>query len=465
MDKSICSILQQTQNGEEVFLTDALLKNEIINDKSLGKPKREYKKKLWDENKSFAVRVSDFFTRSFDVVQQKWGARIKKCAEQLEFGWIETDLHQFFLRLKTAKFCRVRFCPVCQWRRSLMWASRFFDAFPRIHKDYPKMRYIFLTLTVANVPITELRSTVDIMGKAWKRLSERKAFPALGFVRSLEVTKEKDLFETIDVFDEKKKKFVKQLVKPKKLLRKARPDYCHPHFHILLAVPSSYFARDYLSKDDWAELWQKSLRADYKPVVDIRIVRPKKEKLVEGLKVLDVEEFSEKQALDAIMAAVTETVKYSVKPADMVDDASWFLEVAKQLNNTRAVALGGIFKKYFSVDDDDLVLESKKSENQGGIYFGFRRDIKRYQRVHRAKIEADRILKESEINHAVNQPSETDKIARDKFARELAEVQRVDLARKAKLKPVDDLENHFSDGFSFGNAVDHDDYDDYDKYD
>ncbi|WP_170869787.1 protein rep, partial [Shigella sonnei] len=25
------------------------------------------------------------------------------------------------LRLREAHFCRVRHCPVCQWRRSLMW--------------------------------------------------------------------------------------------------------------------------------------------------------------------------------------------------------------------------------------------------------------------------------------------------------------------------------------------------------
>jgi plasmid rolling circle replication initiator protein Rep len=378
MDFSIGSILQQSQNGDEVFLTDALLQNEIINDELAEMPKREYKKKLWDENKSHAVDVSNSFASSESVVQKKWAKRIKACAPSLEFGWVETDIEQFFLKLKRAEFCRVRFCPVCQWRRSLMWASRFFDAFPRIHEDYPTMRYLFLTLTVANVPVTELRSTVDFMGKAWKRLSERKVFPALGFVRSLEVTKEKDLYETIDVWDEKKKKFVKK--KTKKLLRKARPDYCHPHFHILLAVPASYFGKNYLSKDDWAVMWQKALRSDYKPVCDIRIVKPRVE-------VLDADTLPAKAALDAIMAAVTETVKYSVKPADMVEDASWFHEVAKQLNKTRAVSLGGVFKKYFSVDDDDLVLESKNLDNYGGIHFGFRSDVKRYQRVKKLRFE------------------------------------------------------------------------------
>lgn len=377
MDYSMNSILQQSKNGEEVFLTDALLKNEILNDVQSGKVKSDYKKKLWDENKSFAVQVSESFEQSGYASQNKLAVRIKACANSLEYGWVENDANQFFLKLKTAQFCRVRFCPVCQWRRALMWTSRFFDAFPRIHEDFPTMRYLFLTLTVANVPVTELRETVTSMVKAWKRLSERKSFPALGFVRSLEVTKEKDLFETVDVWSDSKKQFIKKPTK--KIIRKARADYCHPHFHILLAVPASYFnGRNYKSKDDWALMWQKALRVDYKPVVDVRIVKPKD---------LDVGESSEKAALDAIMSAVTETVKYSVKPSDMVDDASWFYEVAKQLHNTRAVGLGGVFKQYFSVDDGDMVLESKNLENWGGIHFGFRRDVKRYQRIKPKPIE------------------------------------------------------------------------------
>jgi hypothetical protein len=68
----------------------------------------------------------------------------------------------------------------------------------------------------------------------------------------------------------------------------------------------------------------------------------------------------------------------------MVSDSSWFLEIADQLHKTRAVALGGVFKKYFSVDNEDLIsepnLETKKSENKGGLMFSFRQTLKRYQR-------------------------------------------------------------------------------------
>lgn len=379
MDCSTTSILQLINENDEVFLTDALLKNEIFNDEAVGKLKIDYKKQLWDENKSYAVQVSKSFFSSKRHSQKTWARRVNLCANLLEYGWVEMDNNQFLLKLKTAKFCRVRFCPVCQWRRSLMWVSRFFDSFPRIHKDYPKMRYIFVTFTVANVPVTELRQTVSVMGTAWKRLIKYKSYPALGFVRSLEVTKEKDLHEYETIFDEKTQKIVKK--KTDKLIRSARPDYCHPHFHVLMAVPSSYFARDYLSKDEWAFMWQKALRVDYKPVCDVRVVKPRKQ----SKQAMNVDDLPEKAALDAIISAVTETVKYSVKPSDMVSDSSWFLEVADQLHKTRAVALGGVFKKYFSIDNEDFILEKNKSdsnlsENKGGLMFSFRQTLKRYQR-------------------------------------------------------------------------------------
>ncbi len=57
----------------------------------------------------------------------------------------------------------------------------------------------------------ELRLTVKEMNKSWNKLVKRKQFPALGWVKSLEVTKSQDLT-------------------------------AHPHFHCLLVVPSNYFS-------------------------------------------------------------------------------------------------------------------------------------------------------------------------------------------------------------------------------
>ncbi|WP_253297333.1 protein rep, partial [Vibrio cholerae] len=49
------------------------------------------------------------------------------------------------LRLRSAQFCRVRHCPVCQWRRSLTWQARIYHSLPKIVVDYPSSRWLFLT--------------------------------------------------------------------------------------------------------------------------------------------------------------------------------------------------------------------------------------------------------------------------------------------------------------------------------
>jgi len=313
--------------------------------------------KPWDRNKAFSDNVSQVLKGSEKESHQKQGKRINECSQNLEFGWVlvRNGTGEVKLRLKYAQFCRVRHCPICQWRRSLMWVSRFFDAFPRIYAAYPEMRYIMLTLTVKNCSISELRSTVTQMNTAWKRLSQRKDFPALGFVRSFEVTWGKD-------------------------------GSAHPHFHILLAVPPSYFSRNYLSKDKWAALWQDAMRLDYKPVCDVRIVKEKlkKEKLVEGLPLSETESTTP-EPMKALMSAITETIKYTTKPADMVKEKAWLLEMVDQMRNVRAVALGGIFKQFLkeTETEQDLITPSEADiaevvMNEGGFMFGWRKKAKRY---------------------------------------------------------------------------------------
>jgi plasmid rolling circle replication initiator protein Rep len=319
--------------------------------------------KPWDKNKAFSGDMVSMLIQSENKAHRKHGVRIDECAQNLEFGFVlvSTETGETKLRLKLARFCRVRYCPVCQWRRALMWVSRFFDAFPRIYAAYPDMRYIMLTLTVRNCSITDLRSTVDQMSKAWQRLSQRKSFPALGFVRSLEVTRGKD-------------------------------GSAHPHFHILLAVPPSYFGKNYLSKDKWAALWQDAMRLDYKPVCDVRIVKPRKDKepvLVEGMAVPD----TIPDPMKVLMSAITETIKYTTKPADMVKEKSWFLEMVDQMQNVRAVALGGIFKQFLkeTETEQDLITASetevdKAIINEGGVYFGWRENVKKYARQSKEKM-------------------------------------------------------------------------------
>jgi plasmid rolling circle replication initiator protein Rep len=221
-----------------------------------------------------------------------------------------------------------------------MWRARFFQAVPKIQESYPTARWLFVTLTVRNCPVDELRSTLEHMKKSWDRFSKRKAFPALGFIKSVEVTRAKD-------------------------------GTAHPHFHCLLLVPSSYFSTGYISHAKWTELWQQALRVDYTPIVNVKAVKPRP-----GV-----------DPLSALPTALLETLKYTVKPEDLEHDASWLSEITAQLHKTRAVSVGGVLRQFLSEDDPEDLIHAEGEDISltvsPEVWFGWREFISRYAKVDR----------------------------------------------------------------------------------
>ncbi|MDX7993652.1 protein rep, partial [Xenorhabdus littoralis] len=62
---------------------------------------------------------------------------------------------------------------------------------------------------------------------------------------------------------------------------------------------------------------------------------------------------------ELIRGAVSETLKYSTKPADMVADPAWFLELTRQTFKRRFIATGGALKDVLKLDqetNEDLIL-------------------------------------------------------------------------------------------------------------
>ena len=290
------------------------------------------KDKPWDRHRTQATAVSTLYRRA----RPDYADRIADCSKLLGFR-LSPDLSgsgDLGLKLHSARFCRVRHCPVCQWRRSMRWRARFLDALPRLVADHPTARFIFLTLTVRNCPVTDLRATLAAMGKAWQRLSQRKTWPALGWVRSVEVTRNPTTGEA------------------------------HPHYHVLMAVRPNYFSRNYINQATWRELWQSALRVDYLPVVNVKTVKPDKD--------------------GSVAVGVLEVLKYGVKPEDLEFSEAWLLALTEQLHKTRAVAVGGIFKEYISEEEpEDLIGESEEEEagDSSDLYFGWRESYKRYLKI------------------------------------------------------------------------------------
>lgn len=288
--------------------------------------------KPWDKHRSNADKVANHF-RS-DRESQKYATRMDFCSQLLNFRLVpDADQGELKLKLAAARFCRVRYCPVCQWRRSLMWKARAYKVLPSIIEDYPKYRWLFLTLTVKNCSIMDLKNTLQWMNKAWQRFTQRKRFPAIGWLRSTEVTKGKD-------------------------------GSAHPHFHCLLLVPPGYFSgKSYMKQKEWVDLWRSSLQIDYDPILDIRPVR-------DG---------------QTPMQLIPEILKYCVKETDLVNDRSWFLELARQMHKMKSVVVGGVLREYLKKleeDPEDLIGDDGQSDvDEGHLYFGWRYEEKKYRKV------------------------------------------------------------------------------------
>jgi plasmid rolling circle replication initiator protein Rep len=299
--------------------------------------------KPWDIHKLHSCQTGQLYQGTiFDAYSQ----RITTCGGILEFGFVLNSITgEIKLKLKMAHFCRVRHCSVCQWRRQEMWRARFFAAMPRIRKDYPTARFVFLTLTVRNCELTELRSHLTWMNKSWELLTKRKVFPALGWLKSVEVTRSIN-------------------------------DTAHPHFHALLMVPASYFGNAYLSQQKWTELWQACLKVDYLPIVNVKAVKANRFA-------------TDDQVSDQLMKALCETLKYSVKPEDLVTNREWLVELTTQLHKTRAVAVGGVFKSYISDEEpEDLIhsdLDEDDSSGSESVWFGWREAVARYYKIQGSK--------------------------------------------------------------------------------
>ncbi|MDF5326815.1 protein rep, partial [Vibrio parahaemolyticus] len=183
------------------------------------------------------------------------------------------------------------------------------------------------TLTVPNVPAERLGDEIKHLHQSWDRMSRRAFFKKSikGWFRALEVT-----------------------------YNGQRDDY-HPHIHVLLCVPSGYFKKNYINRDQWLEYWQEATRYPHVTQVDVRTIRPNKKR----------------PESDAITSAAAEVGKYATKPSNYVcksPTGQYFAvhkvvrELAEGIARKRMIAFGGIMKDYHlklqqqDVDSDSVDL-------------------------------------------------------------------------------------------------------------
>lgn len=292
----------------------------------------------WDENKTTSRSVGRAYHNAGGLA--KLADRVSKCAQFLGFVRAVTPEGEVVQRLDMVSFCKARFCPVCQWRKSLFWVSRFKKALPAITAAHPTGRWIMLTVTVKNCDVSDLRKNLNDMSLAWRKMTRRDEWPALGFVRSLEIT------------------------------RNAKTGQAHPHYHALLHVPAGYFGgRSFRPQAWWAEQWRTALGVDYTPTVDVRAAKAK-------------------DGFSPVESACVEVLKYAVKASDLTACPAWLVGATEATKSVRYLSTGGTLKDCIKeqvseedMRDTDTAEDDKETEqNLGHFVFEYWPDFKRYGR-------------------------------------------------------------------------------------
>jgi len=246
-----------------------------------------------------------------DAETREIGRRIANCAHTLKAQVLLHPENKAEVNLKAAHVCNTRLCPFCEWRRTRVWRKRLFTGLERFMEDFPKYRGVFLTLTVKNVPLGELGEEITRMNRAWNRFTQCSFFPTPYWFRRTEVT-------------------VGGTPGQEGLS-------AHPHFHVLLLVRPSYFSRDWVKQLEWQRQWQMALRADYPPVVDVRVAKSKSR--------------SGSPANDDVKSAVLEAAKYTSKASTLMELGPAITELHWQLKNKRLYSLSKGLKEYIKAGD------------------------------------------------------------------------------------------------------------------
>jgi plasmid rolling circle replication initiator protein Rep len=227
----------------------------------------------------------------------------------------------------------------------MQWQARLYQALPKLLTDFPDARFLFATFTIRNCAVEAVRYTLKLLAEGWKRMTLLALWPAIGWIRAVEITCGKD-------------------------------GSAHPHVHALLLVKPDYFGEWYLQQHEWASMWGESLRLPYKPIVDVRAIKQNTKR--SSLNVNNVN-------VSHMWFIVSEILKYSVKPSDMMRDHDWFLALSDQVAKSRAVAVGGVLRKYLKKrGHEDLTAEPAEEAPERtaeSLFFGWKREVKRYRKI------------------------------------------------------------------------------------
>ena len=325
MSNLILSNCNTNNNNENEILEIGT--GEILSDK---RPNGE--EKPWKKHKVNSLKLHSLYGKALkidnSVITESRMKNLEECGNNLLFSVNDKNEKKF----KGAYFCRLRTCPMCNWRKSLKMFGHTNKIANKILEQNSSTRFLFVTFTVKNCDADKLSQTIDMMNIGFKRLTDKSKKLAitnkfknnmLGYIRAMEVT------------------------------YKQEEDTYHPHIHCIFAVKAGYFkGNGYIKKSDWQYIWGECCNTEYEPIVKVQTIK------------------------NSTAKAVAEVAKYPVKMDELAnyDNENKAIQAlivfTKILKGRRLITFGGVFteaRKQLKLDDvetGDLInLEDEQKEN------------------------------------------------------------------------------------------------------
>jgi len=299
-----------------------------------------FKPRPWAVHMRNNRKLADLYLQLYhntglDVYQAKY-MRLKGCSNIIQFKEID-PLNKF---LHLVFFCRVRLCPVCQWRKSLFIFQQFLRVSSHALSQIPGLRFIFVTLTCKNVCLGSLHLQVNILFSSFSRLMSLRQYKGsvLGSFKTFEIT------------------------------YNSQDNTYHPHFHLILCVRPSYFnSLHYINHAAWVSMWRKSLQVSYDPLVNVKVIRNS---------ISHLSDLFFDKGINPLSRAAAELSKYSVKINDCILNNSDPLNALRTfdtlLHNRRFISYTGFLKECYrhisETDSDDAdLIHNTDSISQVGV--------------------------------------------------------------------------------------------------
>ena len=309
MSNLILSNCNTNNNNENVILIGT---GEILSDK---RPNGE--EKPWKKHKINSLKLHGLYEKALikdnDLITESRMKNLEECGNNLLFSVNDKNEKKF----KSAYFCRLRTCPMCNWRKSLKMFGQTNKIANKILEQNSSTRFLFVTFTVENCEADKLSQTIDMMNMGFKRLTDKSKGVKitekfknnmLGYMRAIEVTYNQ------------------------------QEDTYHPHIHCIFAVKAQYFTHGYIKKSEWQYIWGECCKTEYEPIVHVQQIK------------------------NSTSKAVAEVAKYPVKIDDLVnyDNEEKSIQaltvLTKFLHKRRLITFGGNFaeaRKLLNLDDID----------------------------------------------------------------------------------------------------------------